>query len=299
MADKNNPTIIIDRFPILLSNKSMIKKLIIFCIFVLSIFPIYANEIRIPFGNNENQVGVLKTSNDFWFPRFFGVDEKNNIYIPDFYKHRISVFSSNGEFVKAIPAANGLRPDMNYFNIVNGNFFVTFGASVLYILDSNGELIFSYNFGIGQFPDTIICTDSYVFVVMPSYKVSQGFSIVFNYSNPEPIGLYGKIENEQPVPLFTLDNKIAHPVFLKASDASRINYTWLGVTSDNSLVWYSDKNEGKLIIKRNTLESSAEEIRINFGTADSFRTIRLDYNDKILVMDYSDNGYIIRDYPVR
>ncbi len=274
------------------------KYLITCCIFILNLFPIYAVEIRIPFGNNDNQVGVLKTADDFWFPRFFGLDEKKNIFIPDFYKHRISVFSSNGEFINAIPAPYGLRPDMNYFNTQNGNFFITFAASVLYVLNSEGELVYNYDFGIGQFPDAIICTETYIFVVMPSYKSSQGLSIVFNYSNPEPIGLYGKTEDEKPIPLFTIDSENTIPVFPSMDGKESIKASWLGITTDGRFLWHSESNKGSSLLTKNTPDADIEVISVNLGTSDSFRTIRLSPDNTILVMDFIEKGYVIREYPL-
>ena len=146
------------------------RKLLFITICLTFLINTYANDIFVPFGSENSEIGILQTQSDFWYPHFFDIDSENNIYIPDFYKNRIAVFDEDGNFQDEIKTTSGIQPNMNYFKFVDKQYFITYCNSTLWVIDSKGILLYKYQFGIGSFPDNIICTKRYIFLYMNSFS---------------------------------------------------------------------------------------------------------------------------------
>jgi len=279
----------------------MKKKAILLLIYLIIAKSIFSEDIFIQFGNNDNQISVMKTNNEFWFPRFVDTDTVGNIYIPDFYKNRIAVFNSKGRFIKSIKVSNSLTPDMNYFNTYDGNHFVSFKNSQLILISDRGKTLWSYDFGIGHFPDTIICTEDYIYVYMPSYAASEGLTIIFNYDSSQPIGLLGeKKQNDgKTIPYFMTNGGKNLPILpIIEETISNSNTYWIGELNSKIPIWYSEYNNNSFIIY---YDSDSEYISypLNISFNNSAGPVFLSTDNTIIKTFFSEEGYILKQSEIQ
>jgi hypothetical protein len=117
---------------------------------------------------------------------------------PDFHKNRIACFDLKGKLVKALAVKEGISPRMNYFSLAPKERYVTFGGYTLYLIGSDGSLIWKRQFGYGAIPENLFANDVGIFLVLPG---GDGKAIVFDYVLNRPLGKYGFTNGEDGVPM--------------------------------------------------------------------------------------------------
>lgn len=132
-------------------------------------------DTSISFGRNSDQISIDRGEGEIWKPLFFDVDKDSQIHIPDFYKGRIAIFNKKGELINSIITPEGISPRMNFFSLNNNGTYTTYDNYSLYLLDSEGNVIWKQQMGIGVIPVRIYVDDRGVFIKFPStdfYKFS-------------------------------------------------------------------------------------------------------------------------------
>ena len=136
------------------------KKAVIFTwvmILFLS-FPLFSQVLS--FGPNSSQIGRDQGNGEDWMPLFFAQEPNGTIHIPDFYKGRIVLFDSKGQFLKAITTEVGLIPSLNYFSRSPQGNYILFSNFTLWILDPAGKLKGKFAFPMGFFPEGFFVSET-------------------------------------------------------------------------------------------------------------------------------------------
>jgi hypothetical protein len=263
---------------------------------------------KILFGLGENQVGVDKGGGEHWKPLFFSVDKTGVIHIPDFYKNRIVLFDVKGKLVKVLPVKEGISPRMNYFALAYSGRYVSFGDYTLFLLASDGSLVWKRQFGYGAIPEAVFANGVGIFLVLPD---DDGRAIIFDYASDRPLGRYGFMDGKKGVPMirsaenanftftFSYMSRIPNSIssksafqlkedaFLVAIDASNRSL-WKKQLDRSESIWlFSDKGA---LVKQGTIAYSDSSVEGNgFWTfADENMTVYKNYfyEDYMIITGY-------------
>lgn len=144
--------------------QNKIKQIIIILLFLSTITTQVYADTEIQFGNNKDQISIDKSSEGIWKPLFFDVDQNSNIHIPDFFKGRIAIFTIEGKLHKELQINEGISPRMNYFALNQDNTYTTYDNYSLYLLDSDGVVIWKKYFGLAAIPQHIFIDQNGIYI---------------------------------------------------------------------------------------------------------------------------------------
>ncbi|QEN04207.1 hypothetical protein EW093_05635 [Thiospirochaeta perfilievii] len=126
------------------------------------------SDTTIYWGNNRNKISIDISDEGIWSPLYFDVDQNSNIHIPDFFKGRVAIFTPEGELLKEIKIKEGISSRMNYFSLNSNNTYTTYDNYSLYLLDSNGGVIWTKEYGLGSIPNKIFSDEFGIYIAFNS-----------------------------------------------------------------------------------------------------------------------------------
>jgi len=225
---------------------------------LLSLSPGFSQTV-IGLGTKDDEIGVLRSYGEHWKPLFFAVDKEGQVHIPDFYKNRIVVYSSQGRFQKAIPVQQGLSPRMNVFLRNTAGQYLSLTDGSLFVLDPQGKVLWQKGLGMAFFPQQILFSDESVQVLSTG---SRGRVFRFRASDGTPLPfLDHPLGEERTLPLFALGNQrftyyLRNMPLLRPDwevDESLRNYRLFALQGNGNSLWMElmDLSNSKWVLQLN------------------------------------------------